>query len=44
MDDLGLILIALVFGFIFFWGPHTKSKEKKEDKKGGDKGEKEEKH
>ncbi len=32
MSDLGLIIFAVIFGFIFF-GPHTKSK-KKDDKKG----------
>ena len=36
MTDLGLVIFALIFWFIFF-GPHMKSKEKKEDKKGGNK-------
>jgi hypothetical protein len=31
MSDLGLIIFAAIFGFIFF-GPHNKTKEKKEDK------------
>jgi hypothetical protein len=34
MSDLGLIILALVFGFLFF-GPHTKAKDKdKGDKEG----------
>lgn len=33
MSDLGLIFFGIIFYFIFF-GPHNKSKEKKEDKKG----------
>ncbi len=33
MSDLGLIIFACIFGYIFF-GPHNKSKEKKDDKGG----------
>ncbi|HEY4478405.1 MAG TPA: hypothetical protein VI775_01010 [Candidatus Paceibacterota bacterium] len=38
MNDLGLVIFAIIFGYLFF-GPHTKSKEKKKDDKGGGKGE-----
>ncbi len=36
MENLTIIIVAAIFGFIF-WGPHAKPKEKKDDKKGGDK-------
>jgi hypothetical protein len=37
MSDLGFVIFAIIFGFIFF-GPHNKKKEeKKDDKKGGEK-------
>ncbi len=39
MEDLPLIIFAAIFGLIFF-GPHTKTKDKKDDEKGGDKGKK----
>jgi preprotein translocase subunit YajC len=34
MSDLGIVIAIVVFWFLF-WGPHTKSAEKKDDKKGG---------
>ncbi|HEY4503825.1 MAG TPA: hypothetical protein VJJ28_01825 [Candidatus Paceibacterota bacterium] len=37
MENLTIIIVALIFIFIFF-GPHNKSKDTKVDKKGGDKG------
>jgi len=39
MGDIVFIIAAIIFGYLFF-GPHMKS-EKKEDKKGGEKGKKE---
>lgn len=35
MENLGFIVLAIVFGFLFF-GPHAKAK-KKDDKGGDDK-------
>lgn len=40
MENITFIILAVIFGYLFF-GPHTKGKEKKDDKKGGgDKGKK----
>lgn len=42
MENLGFIVLAIVFGFLFF-GPHAKKKEEKkggDKKEGGDKGKK----
>ncbi len=36
MENITFIILAIIFGFLFF-GPHNKTKEKKDDKKGGDK-------
>lgn len=37
MENLGFIIVAIIFGYLFF-GPHAKVKEKKDDKGGkGDK-------
>lgn len=36
MSDLGFLIFAIIFGYLFF-GPHNQSKDKG-DKKGGDKG------
>jgi hypothetical protein len=36
MENLVFIVAAAIFVFIF-WGPHNKSAEKKDDKKGGGK-------
>jgi hypothetical protein len=33
MDNITFLIAAIIFGFVFF-GPHTKAKEKKDDKKG----------
>ncbi len=33
MNDIIFIAAAIIFAFIFF-GPHSKTKEKKDDKKG----------
>jgi hypothetical protein len=33
MEDLGFIIFAIIFGYVFF-GPHTKKKEEKKDDKG----------
>jgi len=34
MEDLGLLIFAIIFGYVFF-GPHMKVKDKDKDKKGG---------
>jgi hypothetical protein len=39
MENLGLFIAVGIFWLLFF-GPHTKSKEKKDDKKGGKGGDK----
>ncbi len=36
MENVTFLIAAIIFGFVFF-GPHTKAKEKKDDKKGGGK-------
>ena len=41
MSDIGLLILAALFGWFFFgWGskPKEKKDDKKGDKKGGDKG------
>lgn len=37
MENLILIAAVGIFGYVFFWGSHTKPKKPKEDKKGGKK-------
>lgn len=36
MENVTLLIAAGIF-YLLFFGPHTKPKEKKDDKKGGDK-------
>jgi hypothetical protein len=37
MENLTFIITAAIFGYLFYWGSHTKPSKPKDDKKGGKK-------